>query len=172
MTKVNQKTATVNTILSVLENRGVSYELGGEVIMSEILTSDDKSKVRDILFTMFKSGAVEYKEAFQEKVDNDSELKKYISGLVNNWVKKNKDFNAGQAYKAKNPGSRAGQTDSQIKEMRKLLAVTPDESAKAAIQEAIDKRLAEIQAEKQKDVAIDMSKIDPELLKSLGLSQE
>ena len=111
MTKVNQRTACVNTILSVLEDNGINYELNGEITVKEVLTDAMKSSVRDILFTSFRNGSVEYKESFQPKVDDDSELKKYISGLTNNWIRKAKEFNNGSAYKAANPGSRAGSTD-------------------------------------------------------------
>lgn len=165
MTKVNQKTATCNALLSVLADRGVNYELNGETPIKEVLTDSDKEKVRGMLFTMFRAGEIEYKEAFQSKVDDDSELKKYISGLVNNWIRKNKEFNGGQVYKAKNPGSRAGSQDPQIKAMRALLSQTTDESAKKAIQAEIDKKLAEIRAEKNK-VEIDVDLL-PEHLRKL-----
>ena len=162
---VNQRTATVNTIISVLNDRGVEYELNGPTPISEVLTASDKEQVRSILFTMFKSGEVEYKEAFQAKVDDDTELKKYISGLVNNWTRKAKELNCGKAYVPKNPGSRAGSQDDQIKEMRKLLSVTTDPEAKAMVEQAINDRLATIKAENNK-VEINYDAI-PEHLKEL-----
>ena len=168
MSKVNQRTATVNTILSVLRDRGVEYELNCDTPISKVLTASDKEKVRDILFTMFREGEVEYKDSFQAKVNDDSELKKYISGLVNNWIRKTKEFNCGETYKAKNPGSRAGSQDPQIKEMRKLLGVTTDPKAKDAIQAAIDEKLAEVQASKQK-VEINVDALPAHLREQLGL---
>ena len=168
MNKVNQRTATVNTILAVLKEDGINYELNGETPISEVLKPAHKEKVRSVLFTMFREGEIEYKESFQAKVNDDSELKKYISGLVNNWVRKAKEFNCGESYKAKNPGSRAGSNDPQIKEMRKLLSVTTDETARAKIQEAIDTKLATIKAEKHK-VEVDYDAIPEELRKQLGL---
>ena len=162
MSKVNQRSATVNTILSVLSERGYEYELNGETPISDVLNDSDKAKVREILFTMFRQGQVEYKSSFQSKVDDDSELKKYISGLVNNWIRKAKEFNSGNTYQAKNPGSRAGSQDSKVKEMRKLLQVTTDPQAKAMIQEAINQRVAEIKAEKNQ-VEIDASQLPKHL---------
>ena len=165
MSKVNQRSATVNTILSVLSERGCEYELNGETPISDVLNDSDKAKVREILFTMFRQGEIEYKSSFQSKVDDDSELKKYISGLVNNWIRKAKEFNSGNTYQAKNPGSRAGSQDSKVKEMRKLLQVTTDPQAKAMIQEAINQRVSEIKAEKNQ-VEIDASQL-PEHLRHL-----
>lgn len=163
--KVNQRQATVNTILAVLSERGVDYELNGPTPISEVLTDSDKSKVREILFTQFKQGQIQYKSTFQSKVDDDSELKKYISGLVNNWIRKAKEFNAGETYKAKNPGSRAGSQDAEVKEMRKLLSVTTDPESRALIQEAIDSRVAELKAHKNQ-VTIDVNQL-PEHLRHL-----
>lgn len=166
--KVNQRTATVNTILSVLNERGVNYELNGETPIFEVLTDTDKAKTREILFTMFRQGEIEHKASFQSKVDDDSELKKYISGLVNNWIRKTKEFNGGVKYEAKNPGSRAGSQDEKVKEMRKLLSITTDPTAKAMIQQAIDERVASLKAEKNQ-VEIDYSVLPAELVAKLGL---
>ena len=165
MSKVNQRSATVNAIMSVLSERGVDYELNGETPISEVLNDSDKANVRAILFTAFRNGDVEYKESFQAKVNDDSELKKYISGLTNNWIRKAKEFNCGQAYQAKNPGSRAGSQDSKVKEMRKLLSVTTDSQAQAMIKQAIDTRVSELKAE-QNQVEIDVNNL-PEHLRHL-----
>ena len=160
--KVSQKQATVSTIMSVLAESGIDYELNGQIPVSDVLEDHHKSKVREILFTAFRQGQVEYKPAFQAKVDNDSELKKYISGLVNNWIRKAKEFNAGQTYKAKNPGSRAGSQDSKVKEMKKLLSVTTDPQAKAMIEQAINARVQELKAEKNQ-VEINVDNLPKEL---------
>ena len=162
MSKVNQKSATVNTILAVLADRDVHYELNGPTPISEVIEDTDKAKCREILFTMFRSGQVEYKPSFQAKVDDDAELKKYISGLLNNWLRKAKELNAGQTYKAKNPGSRAGSQDAKVKEMKKLLSVTTDPEAKAMIEAAINQRVAELKAEKNQ-VEIDVNNLPEEL---------
>ena len=166
--KVNQKTATVNAILSVLKEHGVNYELNGSIPVSEVLTDTMTNKTKEILFAMFRSGNVEYSIEFKSKVDSDSELKKYINGLINNWVRRAREFNCGIKHEAKNPGSRAGSTDEKVKEMKKLLSITTDPTAKAMIQAAIDQRVAEVKAEKNQ-VEIDYSVIPAELRAKLGL---
>jgi len=144
---MNQKEATISTILSVFEDRGYSYELSGPTAVSEVLTDADKATVRETLFTMFRDGDVSYKPEFQAKVDNDAELKKYISGLLNNWIRKEKTFNSGQSYVAKNPGSRAHSSDEQMKELKKLftqVSAEGDEDTIAQVTAAIEARKAEI----------------------------
>lgn len=166
---MNQKEATVSTILGVLEERGVSYELNGPTPISDVLTDSDKKSVRDALFTMFRNGDVTYKDEFQAKVDDDAELKKYISGLVNNWIRKHKPFNCGEAYKIKNPGSRAHVQDEQLRELSKLMTqvqATGDADAIASVQTEIDRRKSEIAAERAKTVEINIDAL-PEHLRSL-----
>lgn len=162
MKTLNQRSATVNTVLAVLEEAGVKYELNGSVPVSDVLEDKHKADVRAALFTMFRSGEVEMSAEAKEKYAEDSELKKYISGLVNNWIRKAPEFNAGGTYKPKNPGSRAGQGDEQIKEMRKLLKTTVDPEHKKVIEAAIEARQGEIKPK----VEIDASKL-PESLRNL-----
>lgn len=159
---MNQRDATCNTMLSVLADRGVNYEENGPTAIGDVLTADDKTKVRDILFVMFRQGKIDFKSP--EKLSDDKYLKDYISGLVNNWIRKAPEFNSGNVYQAKNPGSRQGSSDEQIKEMKKLLSVTVDAEARAVIQEAIESRQAEIAP--SKTVTIDASKL-PEHLRAL-----
>jgi len=164
---LNQRQATVQAILSTLEARGFEYELNGPTPISEVLTDSDKEQVRSTLFEQFRSGEISYKETFQAKVDDDAELKKYISGLVNNWIRKAKEFNSGNAYVIKNPGSRAHSSDPQLKELMKLMKqvqTTNDEEAISQVQEAITARKAEIKP--KQEVSINVEAL-PEHLKHL-----
>jgi len=110
---MNQREATVNCILSVLEERGVEYELNGPTPINEVLTPDDKKNVRSILFTMFRQGKVDFRDI--SKLSDDKYMKDYISGLTNNWIRKAPEFNSNAKYQAANPGSRAGTTMSKLK---------------------------------------------------------
>ena len=162
---MNQRNATVSTILSVIKAHGVSYTLNGETPVADVLTDKMKEEIRAKLFTMFRDGSVAYSEEFKTKASDDTELKKYISGLVNNWIRKAPEFNNGSKYEAKNPGSRQGSQDEQVREMKKLLSITTDAKAKASIQQAIDNRLAAIASEK-KQVTINVDAL-PESLRHL-----
>jgi hypothetical protein len=161
---MNQKTATVQACLAVLNERGVKYELNGSVNIGDVLTDADKAKIRDVVFAGFKTGQIEMAEESKAKYGDDKALKSYVSGLVNNWIRKAKEFNNGQAYQAKNPGSRAGSSDEQIKEMKKLLNTTTDPKIKATIQTEIDARQAELVFASAP--SIDVSKL-PESLRHL-----
>lgn len=152
----SQREATVNAILSVLEERGETFELGGNVNVSDVLNAEDKKKVQTILATGFNKGEIAMSDDAKTKyIGNTSEMNKYVSGLINNWVRKFPDFNAGAKYEAKNPGSRAGTGDEQVREMKKLLSATSDETSKTLIQEAIDARLAEIKPVSKVTINVD-----------------
>ena len=126
MSKVSQKSAVISVILATLSDRGVSYELGSETAVSTILTDSDKTNIRNTLFSMFRKNELEVSDEASKKYVDDSELKSYISGLVNNWFRKSTDLNGASKYRAKNPGSRQCSGDEQVREMKKLLSQTTD----------------------------------------------
>jgi hypothetical protein len=138
---VTQKQAVTNAVLEVKPD----FELGGDVILGDALTSDDKARMKTIIVEGFLSGKVEMSQEGKDKYfSNPSELGKYTVGLINNWIRKNPEFNAGGSYTPKNPGSRQGTGDDTVKALRALLKITSDASAQADIQSEIDKRLAEL----------------------------
>lgn len=159
---MNQRDATCNTILAVLNDRGVEYELNGPTPIASVLNAEDKKNIREILSTMFLQGKIDFKNP--AALTDEKYLKDYVSGLVNNWIRKAPEFNGNTKYEAKNPGSRTGSSDEMIKELKKVLSIVTTDEDRAAVQEAIDARQAEIKPEKS--VTIDASKL-PEHLRAL-----
>ena len=138
---INQKEAVTNAVLSLFPD----YELGGEVNLASILTPETKKELRGILFAGFRADAIVMSAQAKAKYDSDDAgLTKYVSGLLDNWVRKNRAFNGGEQYVTKNPGSRAGSQDEQVKALRQLMKTTNDEGQIAQIQEALTARIAEI----------------------------
>lgn len=147
----SQKQAVCQALMDVLEARGVEYELGGKIILSSILTEDDKKTVKEYLCAGFHEGQIQMSEQAQAKyVGNEVEMRKYVNGLLNNWIRKEPTFNnnfGGGKYTAKNPGSRTGQSDETVKNLRILLKTQTDATAIAQIEQAIADRIAEIKPE-------------------------
>ena len=123
-------------------------------------SKEERAQINSILFEGFRSGKIEL-----EKEYDDSGLKAYVSGLQSNWLRKDKRLNGGTQYVAKNPGSRAGSTDPQVKAMRLLLGTKTDAAERAEIQAFIDKRVAEIKPAKTVSINVDDL---PESLKHLA----
>ena len=134
----NQKEAVYSTVKSVLAENGIEHEDFTKVEMSKEL----KSQCISILVTGFEQGEIELKS----KQEN---LKSYVNGLLNNWLRKDKRFNGNVKYKAKNPGSRTGQQDPMVKNLRILLSTLPEGTpAYQATKERIETRVAELKAER------------------------
>lgn len=127
---MNQRQAVFSVISSVFGDIGAN-----EVVK---LDKPQLAVVHDELFKLFKSGQVEYRGGCPD----DAKLKKYIPGLVNNWMRKDLRLNGGTPYTTKNPGSRQGSGDETVKAMRALLGAVTDPNQKAAIQAEIDARIA------------------------------
>jgi len=165
---LNQKEATYNAIINAIDNAGVSFEDGD--VAKDVLTTEMRSEVRETLFTQFRNEEISYGEGFETKLNDDTELKKYIAGLVSNWVKKDKRLNGNVQYQIQNPGSRAGQGDDTIKALRSLikqLAATGNEDGLVEAKEALSARQAELSAAKAvKSTPINVDAI-PEALRYL-----
>ena len=163
---VTQREATYNAIKSTLESNGISFEDGMEV--KSVLSPDMKKEARAILFEGFRSGSIYGSDDFKAtKLNNDSELNKYCGGLISNWSKKDKRLNGNTKYEIQNPGSRAGQGDDQVKELRKLLKTVKGTDAESEVQEALSSRIAEVKASKQPKVTINVDAL-PEHLRHLA----
>ena len=147
MSKLNQKEAVFQAVTNVV----------GEFEGACTPTKDQRSMVNQILFEGFRNETIELDRTF-----TDSELKAYVSGLQSNWLRKDPRLNGGVKYQPKNPGSRAGQGDAQLKAMRVLLSTVTDAADKAEIQSAIDARVAQL---KPAAKSIDLSALPEELKK-------
>lgn len=159
MSKMSQKEAVFSAVTSVLAENNISVSEGTDV--STLMTRELRSQVNQVLFEGFRNGSVELDREY-----NDSDLKAYVSGLQSNWLRKDKRLNGGAAYAAKNPGSRLGSSDPQLKAMRALLTTDISAEEKAEVQGYIAARISEIQASKVKKVTIDTSAL-PAALQSL-----
>ena len=135
MSKMNQKEAVFVAVCNVTGHQGE-----GSVEISK----EQRAQVNMVLFEGFKAGTIELDKEF-----TDSDLKAYVSGLQSNWLRKDKRLNGGIQYTAKNPGSRAGSTDPQLKAMRALLGTLTDPTEISEVQGYIDAKISEINATKQ-----------------------
>lgn len=142
---MNQKDAVFAAVSSVLSNAGIDFE---GVAVKPLMTKEFRAQVNQILFEGFRAGTIQI-----DGEKDDTQLKQYVSGLQSNWINKDKRLNGNVGYVAKNPGSRAGITDTQVKALRGLLATVETDEERAEIQGYLDNRLAEIGESKAKPKA-------------------
>lgn len=127
----------------------VVTDVVGEVRPGEAvkLDSAQKKEVHERLIAMFLNGEVDFRGTVDEIT-----IRKYVPGLVNNWLRKDTRLNGGEKYVPKNPGSRAGSGDEALKAMRALLASTQDPEARREIEMAIEERKAELKPKQEINV--------------------
>ena len=150
---MNQKEAVFTAICSVTGHTGEG---------TLEISSEQRAQVNMILFEGFRANKIQLDREF-----SDADLKKYVSGLQSNWIRKDKRLNGGVAYTAKNPGSRSGSSDPSLKAMRTLLSTLTTDSDKAEVQGYIDARIAEIAATKQA-ATVDFSALPADLQAKFG----
>ena len=169
---MKQRDAVYNAVTGVLSDEGIHFEDGMNV--SELLTKELRSSVHTIVTEGFTSESIEFTDtpANQAKLADPSKLSSYVSGLISNWFRKDMRLNGSVMYTPKNPGSRVGSTDPQLKALRGLAKQFEGVDAEKfeKITGEISTRVAVIQSERAKKVAIDYSVLPADLMESLGLN--
>ena len=167
MSKLNQHSAVVQVTKAHFGERFIP---GADV--KEYATKADKQAIAGKIAEMMLEGAVELSDSAKAKYGESAEVltSKYVVGMVTNWFNKSKELNGNVKYETKNPGSRAGSGDPQIKEMRTLrkhLEQLGNADGVARVDEAIAQRLAEIGATKTPTIAVNAENL-PEFLRDLA----
>lgn len=156
MSKLTQKEAVYKAVIAVVGEKRIPVSETGSI--SSLMTKELRSQVNAILFEGFRNGTIELGKEY-----SDSGLKSYVSSVTSNWLRKDKRLNGGVVYMIKNPGSRAGSGDAQLSNLKKLQSTFVEGTVEYnEIQGYIDARLAEINAEKVKEV-IDTSVLPADL---------
>lgn len=155
--------------------QATKFILGSEfkegVDIKTYITKEQRAAVIDLVVDMFQKNEAELSERARAKFDTVQKLRTYTNGLVTNWFNKGKDLNGGVDYEVKNPGSRAGAGDEQLKTLKNLKAnlVLKGASAEAiakvdAVIEARISAITETSAVKLKEVNVELL---PEELRGL-----
>ena len=158
----NQKNFVCECLLEVLSERSVEFVLNGDVNIKDVLNDSDVKEVRRRVCDGFENNEIQMSDKSRDKyIGNEKELSKYVGGLVNNWIRKCKEFNGGNNYQPKNPGSRKGSGDEMVREMRKLLKTITNQEVRNEIELEIKKRIELINPESV--IVIDSEKLPQHL---------
>lgn len=161
----SQKEAVFNAISSVL-----GTDLSENKTRIE-LSKEQRASVTQIVTAGIAAGKVQFSDEAKAKYNTEDKIKGYVAGMVGNWLTKDTRLNGGDKYKAKNPGSRAGQGDEQLRNLKALRSTLTEATHIAAVDEKIKERSEELAASKVKKVEVDFSKIPADLLATLNLAQ-
>jgi len=157
----SQKEAVFTAVQSVLSEADVVVSEGENY--APHLNREFRAQITSILVEGFKNGTI----ALDKEFPSESDLRTYCSGLTSNWLRKDTRLNGGMKYVAKNPGSRVGSSDAQLKAMRTLLSTQTDPAKQAEIQGFIDTRISAIKVSRKPTKTINVDDL-PEELKHLA----
>ena len=156
---MKQREAVFNAVKNVMGEQDGAYDPSKE----------QRAQIINIVTEGILANEVDFSDQAKAKYDTPEKVKSYTSGMVSNWLRKDKRLNGGETYKPKNPGSRTGSQDEEVKNLKALLkSGTLDSDGEQIVQARLDERIKEIKAEKSK-VEINFDALDPELLASLGI---
>lgn len=131
------------------------------------LTKEQRTEVIALVTQSIMQNETEFSAEARAKYATESDVKGYVNGMVSNWLRKDTRLNGGTKYEIKNPGSRAGQGDEVLTNLKNLKATMTDTAHIAAIDEHIEARKAEIAKTKPtKQVKINFDLL-PDDLKAL-----
>lgn len=156
----SQKEAVFNAVTNVFNQNNVRFESGQNA--NSLMTDELRGQVFNIVVEGFRSGTIAFEDtpANRTKLNDSKELTKYVSGLISNWIRKDPRLNGNTKYVAKNPGSRAGSTDQQLKTLRVLRRQATDAGKIGVLDAAIAKRIEEVRAARVKPVEVTQEQID------------
>ena len=160
MSKFNQKEGVYQAVCAVTEQD--SFDSAVE------LTSDERASVVQIVTHGLMSGEIEFSDSAKAKYDTEAKARGYTSGLVSNWLRKDKRLNGGVQHTIGNPGSRAGAGDPILKNLKLFKSTLTDPEHIAAVDAEIEKRQVALKAERTKKVDIDLSLIPDDLKDLIG----
>lgn len=165
---MKQSEAVMKATLSVLNEAGKSFEPKQDDIKT-IISSEERAQVIEMVTAWIESGDCDFSAKAHAKYPDTQAKRGYVSGMVSNWYRKSPELNGGVKYTPKNPGSRVGSQDEEVKNLRLLLKSGQlDEDGAKLVQERIDQRIAQINAERNQ-VEVNYDALSPELLESLGI---
>jgi hypothetical protein len=168
---MKQKDAVYSTIVSAFANAGLTFTEGmdvGPAMKDKALRAYVQSQIE----AGFTAGTIDFEPTVsnKEKMSTPAKLSQYVSGLISNWIRKDERLNGNVKYEAKNPGTRVGSTDPQLKALRQLATQFKHDTVKfGEIQNHISNRVSTLQSEKAKSIKVDLSVLPAELIAELGL---
>jgi hypothetical protein len=161
---LSQKEAVFSAVTKVFSDSGRTFGAGTPADLSK----EERAAVTEIVTAGITSGEVVFSDAAKAKYDTPEKIRNYVNGMVGNWLTKDTRLNGGEKYSPANPGSRAGQGDEIMKNLRGLLKnVQGNAEQEAAVLAEIEKRKTELAASKIKPISINRDAL-PESLRHLA----
>ena len=150
-----QVQAVINAVTTVL---GSEFTPSSTNVLN-VITKEQKAEVRENVFNGILSGDVVY----NGDTSDETAVKRYVNGMVDNHLRKSKILNGGSTYK---PSGNGTKRDPQLRELGKLLKTfEPGTEMYANVEQSISTRTTQLHTEKsQQQVANVRASIDTSVL--------
>jgi hypothetical protein len=130
---MSQSRSVIEATISVL---GEDFQPGVPVL--SYITKSQVSEVVDLVTQSICEGLTDFSAAARVKYNTPKLVRSYVVGMVNNWHRKSKELNGGMVYTPKNPGSRQGSSDPELKELKLLKKTLVERNARPDAIEKVD----------------------------------
>ena len=143
---MTQKDAVFSAVSQVLSSNNITFT-ANSTNASAVLNRELRLQINGVLVQQFLAGSVELSEDAKNKLNDESELRAYISGLVSNWLRKDPRLNGGTVLattSSKSTLTKSIKSDPQLQALRKLHSAQVEPAKRLEIQAHIDRRIAEL----------------------------
>ena len=157
MSVKTQSQATINAIVNLASEKGYDVK-PHESDYKTVMTKADTDQIVSLITQGLTDESVSMTEKSRLKFNvgqgtpqtesQKKALKRYVVGLVNDRLRKAKAINGNVTYQAKEPGKLTNSRDAELKALTQVLALDNPDNVKAEIQSEIDRRKAELAAQK------------------------
>lgn len=137
---LSQKECVFITIEEFFTNNGWVLSKDKKVVLS----LKDKKDIIESLTNKAMLGCMSLELESKAKYHSRELMLGYCTKLLNNWLRKDIRLNGGIKFFIKNPGSKAGTSDPQIKQLKEIKSKIVDTTYVKAIDEQIGIRLSKI----------------------------
>lgn len=141
----SQKEAVYVAVKDILEANGKSIKTTEPVALS----ISERAAVVQYIADLIASSQAYFSPNAAAKYSTEKDIKKYVSGLVSNWLRRDPRLNGGSASAVASQSESKKEPDTVLKNLKNLLHnVKGNPEAEAEILKEIEKRSAGIKADK------------------------
>jgi len=159
MAKHSQKEVVYATISAFMLESGKRFDNGDKIELSP----EDRKTIVTMIVAAIDAGEMKFSPEALAKHNSPEKVRNYSTGLLSNWLRKDKKLNGGNQHSIKNPGSRIGQNDDLIKSLKRLRKTLTNQKEIEAINSELDLRVKQLK--QQKTPIINKADIPAHLIK-------
>lgn len=163
---ISQVQAVINAVVSFAADNNIEFTQGSTDARS-FLREEDIGGIAELITTQVMNKEVQFTDNAWAKYDTRQKVYGYVKSMVKNHLKKSLKLNGGEPYRPTNPGSRTGQSNPEIKNLKACIAKLKSDGADSEtigkFEAALEAKLEEYRASKQPQVEVNTDLLSDEL---------